>query len=73
MSNNALRVVDGQNGVYVLVGKKVTFKPVDIVYSSDTFSIVKSNAQVTSRILTANDEVVCGGKDMFDGKVLNVQ
>lgn len=73
VSNNALRVVDGQNGVYVLVGKKVTFKPVDIVYSSDTFSIVKSNAQVTSRILTANDEVVCGGKDMFDGKVLNVQ
>lgn len=73
ISNSALRVVDGQDGVYVLVGQKVTFKPVTILYSGDTFSIVQPSSSTSAKTLTANDEVVCGGKDMFDGKVINVQ
>lgn len=73
VSNSALRVVDGRDGVYVLVGQKVTFKPVNVIYSADTFSIVTPDASASSRLLVENDSVVCGGKDMFDGKVINVQ
>lgn len=73
VSNSALRVVDGQDGVYVLVGQKVTFKPVTVVYSGDSFSIVAPSSSTSSKVLVENDSVVCGGKDMFDGKVINVQ
>ena len=72
VSNDALRVVDGQEGVYVLVGQKIVFKPVEVIYSSDDFTLVSSSGSTGSRVLKENDEVVVGGKDLFDGKVVNV-
>lgn len=73
VSNNALRVVDGEDGVYVLIGQKVVFKPVEILFSTESFSIVKAKSDYNSRRLTVNDEVICGGKDMFDGKIVNAK
>lgn len=72
VSNEALRMSEGQTGVYVLVAKKVVFKPVTVLFSTDTFSIVKPDNTVLSRVLTQNDEVVVGGKDLFDGKVVGI-
>ena len=73
VSNEALRVVDGQQGVYTVVGKRIVFKPISIVYTSDSFSIVTPDIKTTaSRTLMAKDDVVVGGKDMFDGKVVSV-
>ena len=73
VSNKALRVVDGADGVYVLIGQKVVFKPVEILFSTDEFSIVKAKSDYNARRLTVNDEVICGGKDMFDGKIVNAK
>lgn len=73
VSNNALRVVDGVDGVYVLIGQKVVFKPVEILFSTEEFSIVKAASDYNSRRLTVNDDVICGGKDMFDGKIVNAK
>lgn len=72
VSNEALRVSNGQTGVYVMLAKNIVFKPVSVLFSTDTFSIVKPDNAVSSRILTHNDEVVLGGKDLFDGKVVGV-
>ena len=72
VSNDALRVVDGQEGVYVLVGQKIVFKPVEVIYSSEDFTLVSASSATGSRTLKENDEVVVGGKDLFDGKVVNV-
>ncbi len=73
VSNKALRVVDGADGVYVLIGQKVVFKPVEILFSTEEFSIVKAKSDYNARRLTVNDEIICGGKDMFDGKIVNAK
>ena len=72
VSNEALRISDGQTGVYVLIAKTIVFKPVTVLFSTDSFSIVEPCKTVSSRVLTHNDEVILGGKDLFDGKVVGV-
>lgn len=72
VDNEALRVVDGQTGVYVLSAQRILFKPVEIIYVSDDFSLVSSKANTGDRVLKAKDEIIIGGKDLFDGKVVNV-
>jgi len=72
VNNEALRVVDGQTGVYVISAQRIIFKPVDVVYVSDEFSLVSSKANTGDRVLKAKDEIIIGGKDLFDGKIVNV-
>ena len=42
VSNNAIVTIDGVNGVYVAVANRAVFKPVNIVYASEDYSIVRS-------------------------------
>lgn len=70
ISSDALRNVDGQYGVYVLSAQRVIFKPIEILYSSDDFLIV-SAAQNTTKPLMSKDEVIVGGKDLYNGKIVN--
>lgn len=70
ISSDSLRIVDGQYGVYVLSAQRVIFKPIEILYSSDSFLIVKA-AQNTTKPLTSKDEVIVGGKDLYNGKIVN--
>lgn len=72
VDNEALRVVDGETGVYVISAQRIVFKPVEIVYVTEQYSLVSSKANTGNRVLKAKDEVVIGGKDLFDGKVVNV-
>ncbi len=72
VKNEALRVVDGQTGVYVISAQRIIFKPVDVIYVSDEFSLVSSKANTGDRVLKAKDEIIIGGKDLFDGKIVNV-
>lgn len=70
ISNDALRIVDGEYGVYVLSAQRVIFKPVEILYSSDDFLIVKASAS-GSKALSSKDEVIVGGKNLYNGKIVN--
>ena len=72
VSSEALRIYEGETGVYVLSGQRVVFKPVEILYSTEDFAIVKSKNTVGSKILKVKDEIVVGGRDLFDGKILNL-
>ncbi len=73
----AMRVIDGVKGVYVLVGDKVVFKTAEDIYEIDDSYIVR---QVTAESDPQNedapqydtialyDSVIVRGKDLFDGK-----
>lgn len=76
----ALRVVDGINGVYILVGDVVHFKQVKIiseeedyyVVSNDTKDYVFEDEDVHSEIpaISLYDNVIVTGKNLFEGKII---
>jgi len=70
----SIRVSEGDNGVYVLSGAKLVFKPVTVLYTSEDsgFAVVSGSSDQPSRMLILNDSVVIGGKDVYDGKVVNI-
>lgn len=72
--SEALRVQDGETGVFVLVGQRVVFKPVRVLHSFESgisYSLVTPLKTSGNRVLMENDEVLTNGKDMFDGKVVS--
>ncbi len=74
IDKDAIRVSEGQTGVYVLSGAKLVFKPVAILYRNEErdFAVVSATGEQSSRILMLNDSVVVGGKEVYDGKVVNI-
>lgn len=69
---NALRLNDeGQSGVYCLVGFTARFKPVEVVYRGDGYTLVRAADDVAgSGILRAGDEVIVTASELYDGKVV---
>ena len=69
---NALRLsAEGQSGVYCLVGFTADFKPVDVVYRGDGYTLVRAAEQATGGdILRAGDEVIITTSELYDGKVV---
>jgi len=69
ISNEARRVVDGVVGVYVRSGLTMEFRPVEVIYATDTYSIVKWE-QGKSGALRLYDEVIITGKDIYEGRIV---
>ena len=71
---DAIRVLNGESGVYVLSGAKLVFKPIKILFMNDdsSFAVVLPAVEKSTRTLIVNDAVVIGGKDIEDGKVVNI-
>ncbi len=69
---SAIRIVDGVQGVYVLVGKTVHFRRVETVYETDGYSIVQGGEQVDgeTKWLELHDSVIIAGKNLYDGKIV---
>lgn len=59
-------------GVYCVVGMEARFKPVEVVYTGDSFVLVRANHPEDKETLRLRpgDEVIIAGKDLYDGKVL---
>ena len=59
-------------GVYCIVGMEARFKPVEVIYSGESFVIVKSTAAADQeRIrLRHGDEVIVSARGLYDGKVV---
>ncbi len=70
ISNDAIREVDSQKGVYVLRGDTVQFKKVNIMYSSEEYSIIENNDDDSS-FIRQYDTVITQGVDLYDGKVIS--
>ena len=70
--SNAMRMTeDGQTGLYCMVGMTAQFKPVDVVYLGDGYTLVKPAADAAgSLILRSGDEVIITAADLESGKVI---
>ncbi len=62
----ALRTQDDEQGVFVLVGKKVEFKKVQIVYNNEDYALVTGDS-TKSGYIKLYDEVIIKGTDYNDG------
>ena len=84
ISNDALvENEDGLTGVYVLSGKRVVFKPIQILYHADNHVMAtaavyyKDNGEIDEEKtpdlpqLEPYDCVIVKGKNLYDGKVIN--
>lgn len=69
VSKSALRVLDGQTGVYVVSGMQLKFIPVNVLYSDDS-CIICEQTQSDDAVLRLYDEVVVKGKNVYDGKII---
>jgi putative membrane fusion protein len=67
--HEALRVVDGQAGVFVIEGVKAVFKPVEILYKGTSFYLVAASS-IDRNKLFLYDEVILNRDDLYDGKVV---
>lgn len=69
VDNRAIRVVDGQKGVYVLLASQVRFVPVEVIWNGENYSIVKREAS-EKKVLRIYDEIIVKGKNLYDGKII---
>ncbi len=69
INNKAIRVVDGEKGVYVQRGNIIQFKKINIIESSEDYSIVESVAD--SEYVQQYDSIITEGVDLYDGKVVS--
>lgn len=76
----ALRVVDGIEGVYVLVGDVVRFRRIERIGEKDDYYVVRyerepqyfddESSVVNVKYLSLYDNVIVSGKNLFDGKIV---
>lgn len=69
VSADALRVVDGVQGVYIARGQKVAFRKVDPIYLADGYIISKIDRS-DSGTLQLYDDIIIGGSNMYSGKLI---
>ncbi len=69
INQSALRVVDGITGVYVVDGICAAFRPVEILYSDHGMAICSYDSTKPNS-LKQYDEVIVGGGDLYDGKII---
>lgn len=69
IDRNVLRLEDGVLGVYVKSGTTVAFKPITVLYETDTFVVAQAETS-DSEGLQLYDEIIVEGKELFVGKEL---
>lgn len=65
---SAIRVINGEIGVYVRYDNRVTFKKIDYIYETSDY-VLAIPSEVTGE-LKLYDEIILEGKDLYDGKPL---
>lgn len=65
----ALRQVDGVDGVYIFENSTVYFRRIEILYRGDGYCIVDEQGDRGGDYLALNDIIVTSGKDLYDGRV----
>lgn len=66
---DALRVIDGQTGVFCLQGYVAKFVEVDVLWKGDTYYIVEADFKSQDGLFT-NDYIIINTKGLTDGKVV---
>lgn len=73
VKKSALRVVDGERGVFVISGMELKFVKVKVIYSKEEldYAICEKADNPNSTVLRLYDKVVVKGKNLYDGKIIN--
>ena len=78
----AVRQIDGESGVYILVGDVVHYRHVDIIDETDNYYLVSYGNSAAafetsddadkpvSKKLSLYDNIIVSGKELFDGKIV---
>ena len=67
----AIRVnAEGTSGVYCMVGVTARFKPVEIVYQSGEFCLVRAAILADTTTLRAGDEVIVTAENLTEGQII---
>jgi len=69
VSDSAVRLIDGQVGVYISTGYEIRFRPIDVLYQGDGYQICRENL-TDENGLKMFDQVIVKGTDLYDGKPL---
>ncbi len=69
VNKKAVRMVDGQKGVYVYTASQVHFVPIKVIYTTASFIICEKSSEDNS--LRLYDEVIVKGKGLYDGKIID--
>jgi len=65
----AIRLKDGEMGVYCVDGSKARFKNVEVVYETETYYIAKADGTKTDKLFIY-DDIIIAGKGIEDKKVI---
>ena len=68
---SALRIIDGQRGVFIVHNHKVRFKKIEILYSGSDF-FISALTQNDSEWIKVYDEVIIKGDNLYDGKTVGL-
>lgn len=63
---SAVRIVDGEKGVFVVIGQQMMFRKVDVIFEQRDYVVCK--AVNGSGTLKPFDDVIVKGTDLYDGK-----
>ena len=66
--SEALHVLDGKKGVYVLIASQVKFREVNVIYSDDDYVLAEYD-ESNEKSIHLYDKIITPGKDLKDGKV----
>ena len=67
---SAVRVENGQTGVYILEGTLAKWKPITILHDTGESYVVALDTSSTNN-LWPGDELIINAKNLYDGKVVN--
>lgn len=70
LDENGKIVTEEGAGIYCMVGREARFKPVEVVYTADTFVLVRSTSDSEKRVLRPGEQIVVSARGLYDGKVL---
>lgn len=71
---SAVRVVNGNSGVYILQGSKVIFKKIIPLYEFDGYIVAAEQSKDVDNYrsyLAKNDFVIVKGTELYDGKIIS--
>lgn len=70
LDENGNIATEERTGIYCLVGREARFKPVEVVYSAESFVLVRPDSDQERRRLRPGEQIVVSARGLFDGKVL---
>ncbi|MCH5192077.1 MAG: hypothetical protein J1F23_07935 [Oscillospiraceae bacterium] len=70
INNKAIREQDGEKGVYVRNGNIIRFKKINILYSTEEYSVIEKIDNDSSYV-KQYDTVITEGVNLYDGKVVS--